>query len=523
VTVLVRVAAIVAAAAAAGASAAPATQVYNGRIAVAVNDELVELNPDGSGAWPARLGLVNQVDSWSPDGTRLAINSGGDIWLVDPDGGHRSQLTFGRANDEEAVFSPDGTKIAFASTRDGLLRIWVMNADGSGAFLLTSNFENARGPTWSPDGSEIAFESGGHIWITSSHGVGARQLTEGGARDENPAWSPDGSTIAFDTNRAGNYDVYTVRVSDGLVTQVTSHPADDVLPAWSPDVRKILFTSSRTGSGDLFTVNADGSGETQITVTGGQYTRAAWQPLGPGPNGCTIWGTPANDLLVGSTHTDVICGLGGDDRILGNEGNDVLYGGPGNDAIVGGPGADLIDAGPGNDIVDARDRSPDLVEAGTGTDSVLLDRGLDQVRHAELAEDPEPDNLARGRPVTASLALLDNPAAFAVDGHRSLFWNSSYAPQWIEIDLGLPQTVREVSMVVAQTPDGVTDHVVLGRAHGFDRWRGLGELVGYTHDRQVLTLIPKRPWRNVRYVRIETLKSPSWVAWKEIAVLGAGG
>lgn len=126
------------------------------------------------------------------------------------------------------------------------------------------------------------------------------------------------------------------------------------------------------------------------------------------------------------------------------------------------------------------------------------------------------------------LAARDEYPAWSPDGSTIAFdtdviWNSTYAPQWIEIDLGSPQTVREVSMVVAQTPDGVTDHVILGRAHDFDRWRGLGELVGYTHDRQVLTLIPKRQWRSVRYVRIETRKSPSWVAWKEIAVLGAGG
>jgi hypothetical protein len=199
----------------------------------------------------------------------------------------------------------------------------------------------------------------------------------------------------------------------------------------------------------------------------------------------------------------------------------VLYGGLGNDTTIGGPGADLIDAGPGNDIVDARDRDPDAINAGTGLDSALIDRGLDRVRNLDNAADPEPANLARGRPVRTSETLPDRPPSRAVDGHRSLFWGALYAPAWIEVDLGTPQTVGLISLVPAQLPDGPTDHVILGRAHDFDRWRGLAELRGETHDGQVLTVARTRPWRNIRYVRILTKASPSWVAWKEIAVFRA--
>ena len=521
---LVRVAVIVAAAvAAAGAAGAPPGTHQNGRIAVAALGKLIELNPDGSGIWPARQGQTDAADSWSPDGTRLAIQSGDDIWLVDPDGGNRTRLTFSPGFDEYATFSPDATKIAF--DREGVTghRVMVMNADGTGAHSISESFPDASQPTWSPDGSQIAFQAHGDIWITSANGIGARLLVGGGVENLWPAWSPDGSTILFASDRNGNFDIYAARVIDGVLTQLTTHPADDRWPVWSPDGAKILFTSTRSGNGtgDLFTMNADGSAQTQITFTGGFFTRGAWQPLGSPPSGCTIWGTPADDLLVGSPRVDDICGLGGNDRILGDEGNDVLYGGPGADSIDGGPGADLIDAGPGNDVVDARDRDPDVINAGTGGDSVLLDRGLDRVRNAEVARDPEPANLARGRPVRTSLALPTDPAAFAVDGHRTAFWNSSYAPQWIEIDLGAPQTVSRIALIVAQTQPGATDHVVLGRAHSFDRWRGLAELNGETHDSELLQATPTRPWRNVRYVRIETRKSPSWVAWKEVAVFAA--
>ena len=396
-----------------------------------------------------------------------------------------------------------------------------MDADGNGAYPLTQSFTNATSPMWSPDGRQIAFEADGDLWITRADGIGVRRIAGDPALDQTPAWSPDGSTILFSSNRGGDFDIYAARVDGSSVARLTTHPADDTTPVWSPDGTRVVFASTRSGARELFTMAPDGSGQVQLTFSGGIEGRPAWQPLEPPPSGCTIWGTPANDLLVGSPRQDGICGLGGNDRILGDEGNDVIYGGPGDDTIVGGPGADLIDAGPGDDIVDARDRDPDVINAGTGTDSALVDRGLDRVRNVDHATDPEPDNLARGRPVRASQALPTGPAAFAVDGHRLLFWAAFYAPQWIEIDLGAPQAIGRVSLVTAQTPEGATDHVILGRAAVFEGWRGLAELRGQTHDRQVLDYAAPRPWRNVRYLRIETRASPSWVAWKEIAVFRA--
>jgi WD40-like Beta Propeller Repeat/RTX calcium-binding nonapeptide repeat (4 copies)/F5/8 type C domain len=524
VAVIVRIAAIVAVVVTVGASASPTTQRANGRIAFEYLNELVLINPDGSGAWPAHEGQLPiwRADSWSPDGTRLLVDEGGDIYAVDPDGGHETQLTFDRSYDSDAAYSPDGTKIAFESDRDGSQRIWVMNADGSGAHAITNSFTAADMPTWSPDGSELAFAAGGAIWLTSADGVGARRLVDG-PNAADPAWSPDGATILFDMNPdLGGYDVYSARVSDGALTRLTTHPASDTNPVWSPDGTRIAFTSTRTGSSELFTMAPDGSDQTQLTNSGAVTIRAAWQPLDAAPEGCTIWGTPGNDLLVGSPGHDVICGLDGNDHIVGGEGDDVLFGGPGNDTIVGGPGQDLIVAGQGDDIVDARDGYHDTINAGAGTDSALIDRGVDYFWNVERAKDPDPTNLARGRPVTTSWTLPDRPAARIDDGRNNFIWGSYYAPQWVEIDLGSPQTVARIALVAAQTPNGSTDHVILGRAYMFDRWRGLGELRGDTRDGQLLQVVPTRPWRNIRYVRVETKSSPSWVAWREIAVFRAG-
>jgi hypothetical protein len=236
-----------------------------------------------------------------------------------------------------------------------------------------------------------------------------------------------------------------------------------------------------------------------------------WAPL------CTMWGTPGDDLIVGTPGPDVICGLGGDDRLLGGEGNDVLVGSAGNDELVGGPGLDRVTAGPGDDLLDLRDGERDVAEGGGGADVALVDRRLDRTTGMARSFDPDPASLSRGRPVRASLSLPDRPAEYAVDGHTRLIWGASYAPAWIEIDLGHAVAIHRVQLVVAQSPSGPTTHAVLGQeADG--RWHLLTTLHGTTRDGQVLDVRLPRASTPVRFVRVVTRRSPSWVAWKEIRV-----
>lgn len=495
----------------------------NGRLAFVSIDRVIVANPDGTGTWPLRWGPTAEADSWAPDGTRLLVDDGNDVFAVDPDGGNRRQLTTSPAYDGQAAYSPDGRRIAFVSTRDGSARIWVMNADGTDPHTITSNFPGANRPTWSPDGREIAFAVGySDIWITSAEGIGARRLVDGSVEPAfEPSWSPDGRTIAVARRHGSDIDIEAVDVRDGTSRPLTTSGAD-YEPAWSPDGTRIAFDSSRNGREDIWTMAADGSDQRQVTFTGGLAGRVAWQPLGPPPSGlCTIWGTPANDTLVGTPGADTICGESGNDRILGGDGRDVLNGDDGNDTIVTGPGGDLANGGAGDDTIDARDGDLDVANGSQGTDTVLADRRLDVAFETEHRVFPDPTNVARGRPVRASMELPTGPAALANDGRRAAFWSSLYARQWIEIDLGRSFSIRQVALAVAQTPDGLTDHVVLGRPSTTSRWRGLAELRGKTHDGQLLTATAPRPWRNVRYIRIETRQSPSWVAWKEIAVFRA--
>jgi len=134
-------------------------------------------------------------------------------------------------------------------------------------------------------------------------------------------------------------------------------------------------------------------------------------------------------------------------------------------------------------------------------------------------EGAAPNNLALGREVTASAEVPTGPALAAVDGSLGTTWNAgAFSPQWIQIDLGSAVRVGQVRLVIAQYPEGSTTH----RLYGGQTARLLTVLhtfKGNTTDGQALMFTPDAGGLPIRFLRIETVASPSWVAWREIEIL----
>ena len=122
-------------------------------------------------------------------------------------------------------------RIVFTSLRDGNFEIYVMDADGGNQENLTNHPASDKQPDWSPDGTKIAFVSsrkGGvyQIYVMDTDGKNVIRLTDGAGQKTNPDWSPDGRKIAFSVDHREDY--IAVMDADGrnrekLVAQATGH------------------------------------------------------------------------------------------------------------------------------------------------------------------------------------------------------------------------------------------------------------------------------------------------------------
>jgi len=157
--------------------------------------------------------ILEQSAEWSPDGSRLAFSSSGDIYVSNSSGKGLKKLTSGYHIDVSPTWSPDGSSIAFVSDRSGNPQIYVMSASGGTPRRITSGGYNTD-PAWSPNPrvNKIAYVnvtgSQANIFTVNPDGSEVNQLTSGTRRNETPSWSPDGHFITFSSNRNVTSDIY---------------------------------------------------------------------------------------------------------------------------------------------------------------------------------------------------------------------------------------------------------------------------------------------------------------------------
>jgi len=226
-------------------------------------------------------GDLSAFPALSPDGRLLAYSSDRagngdlDLWIQQVDGGGLVRLTDHPADEREAVFSPDGTQIAFARSGDGL---YTIPAIGGEPYLVA---QGAASPDFSPDGKKVAYVKAGAeggIFISAISMGEPKQLFEGFRLLGPPLWAPDGkSVLAWARSKDGEANWWTAPIDGGepRPTNAASvfEEADVDLPAdgWRRFGDAILVTAQ---DAELYrlTVAADGSsisGLTRITVGAG--------------------------------------------------------------------------------------------------------------------------------------------------------------------------------------------------------------------------------------------------------------
>ncbi len=138
---------------------------------------------------------------------------------------------------------------------------------------------------WAPPLAFTSDRTGNReIYLADADGANVRPFTADPADDETATWSPGWTWIAYQSNRSGNWDIYSQSVNclgAGCdVRALTDNPGDDLLPAWSPDGKRIAFVSTRDGNPELYLMNVDGSNQQRLTFNEGGDWRPAWREDG---------------------------------------------------------------------------------------------------------------------------------------------------------------------------------------------------------------------------------------------------
>jgi imidazolonepropionase-like amidohydrolase/Tol biopolymer transport system component len=277
---------------------------------------------------PRRIDIDTEQGTWmsldvSPDGSTVAFDLLGDIYVVPITGGEARAIDSGLAWSMQPRYSPDGSEIAYTSDAGGGDNIWIMAADGSNKRQLTNeDFRLLNNPSWSPDGDYIAARKHftttrslgtGEIWIYYRNGGDGVAVVERPSEEHQkelgePAFSPDGRYIyyTFDSTpgstfvyaQDSNDQIFEIRRHDletGRTESFVTGAGGAVRPTPSPDGRWLAFVRRLEGESALFVKNLVSGEEMPVYEELDQDLQEVWGVQGLYPN--MDW-TPDSEGIV---------------------------------------------------------------------------------------------------------------------------------------------------------------------------------------------------------------------------------
>jgi TolB protein len=175
-----------------------------------------------------------------------------------------TRLTYGEWDDTSPALSPDGTKVAFASNRDGTWDLYVLTLDSGEIARVTNSPDYESAPSWSPDNQWLACE----IYLDENLEVAIVSLTDG---DQEPI-------------------------------PITNDPSSDHSPTWAPDGRHVAFVSNRGGDSDIWLADLDKTGEERYTNLSRTPYSAEGHPTWTRDGGKLAWGAVAQNIGFGGIY-----------------------------------------------------------------------------------------------------------------------------------------------------------------------------------------------------------------------------
>ena len=234
----------------------------------------------------------------SPDGSEIAFVSGGDIWTAPANGGEARLLVSHPANESRPLYSPDGRRLAFISTRTGNGDIYVLTLDTGDLKRLTFDDSNDQLDAWSADGNWLYFTSSSRdisgmndIFRVRLDGGTPMQVTADAYTNEYfSAPSPDGGAIAFTGHgfgfaqwwRKGHSHIDESEVwlmhfgPKPTYEQISLGGAKEMWPMWSKDGRRVYYVSDRSGAQNIWVRELGGQTRQVTSFTDG---RVLWPSI----------------------------------------------------------------------------------------------------------------------------------------------------------------------------------------------------------------------------------------------------
>jgi hypothetical protein len=314
-----------------GIASPPATGAYQDSIlAYTCNNNICLVNDSGEVLRTFEIGLPFGPIwmTWSPNGAYLVFGSNlsglnefesSELYTLDIRTSDLRQLTSNQSGDMFPAWSPDSSKIAFVSERNGRRNPFVMNADGSNQLQLSE--EDTQAVFWTPNGL-IGFVNNNGLYLINADGTDQRLLISDDITDA--SWSPDGKSIAYLRNCQNDceaiisnedggdkqplltnpnlaayywtvhwspdsrsvalevrlsdedYEIFVVDISTRAQTNVSNYGGSDLLLGWSPRDGQVVFHSSRDPAG-IYVVQPDGTNPRYIAP----ITHADWGDISP--------------------------------------------------------------------------------------------------------------------------------------------------------------------------------------------------------------------------------------------------
>lgn len=224
--------------------------------------------------------------SISPDGQTIAFSYKGDVFTVPASGGQARQLTSNAAYDSYPIWSPDGKKIAFASSREGSLDIYVMDKFGGEPKRLTTRSTNETPIAWR-DNEHILFSAAimptaKSIFFASSQFPQVYEVNLKGDRPklfsvvnmEDLSINQKGEILYHD--KKGYEDAFRKHHrspitrdiwlnQNGKFTKLTTFNGEDRTPRWAPDGESFYYLSEEDGTFNVYKRGVKSANKTQIT------------------------------------------------------------------------------------------------------------------------------------------------------------------------------------------------------------------------------------------------------------------